>query len=281
MIAGIDHLVLLCDSLQSGVDAFTRLSGREPDWLSESPDGSASALFQLESGALELMAPHGDGQVAKRLRELLAERGPGLQTLVLASDDLEADHRRLTVAGLEPGPVADGSIIHPETGATRRWRRFRLGDGSGAVRIFVLQREPGDPLVCTTASPGSIIAVDHLVISSKDAGRALTNYGEKLGLPLTLDRAMGTDGMRLLVFGCGDSGIEVACRASESKESSQDRLWGVTWRTADIEAAHRRMKAAGFNITDVKQGIRRGTRVFTVRDGTLGVPTLMLSKVEP
>jgi hypothetical protein len=30
-------------------------------------------------------------------------------------------------------------------------------------------------------------------------------------------------------------------------------------------------------VSEVRKGIRKGTRVFTVRDGTLGVPSLVIA----
>jgi hypothetical protein len=56
----------------------------------------------------------------------------------------------------------------------------------------------------------------------------------------------------------------------------RDRLWGLSWRVADADAAHARLAAAGLDVSEVRAGMKPGTRVFTVRDGTCGVPTLMI-----
>ena len=55
-----------------------------------------------------------------------------------------------------------------------------------------------------------------------------------------------------------------------------DRLWGLSWRVRDADAARARLLAAGFDVSPVRKGRRPGTRVLTVRDGTHGVPTLFL-----
>ena len=44
-----------------------------------------------------------------------------------------------------------------------------------------------------------------------------------------------------------------------------------------IEAAHARLDKANFALTSIRAGRRAGTKVFTVRDGTVGVPTLVIS----
>jgi hypothetical protein len=82
--------------------------------------------------------------------------------------------------------------------------------------------------------------------------------------------------MRLLSFKAGNSRIELSHRISKVGAQQADNFWGLTWRTDDIAAAHLRMKENGLNISEIRQGMSKGTRVFTVRDGTLNVPTLIL-----
>jgi hypothetical protein len=44
----------------------------------------------------------------------------------------------------------------------------------------------------------------------------------------------------------------------------------------DADAARARLAAAGFDVSAVRPGRRPETRVASVRDGTLGVPTLIV-----
>jgi hypothetical protein len=44
----------------------------------------------------------------------------------------------------------------------------------------------------------------------------------------------------------------------------------------DIDAAHARLVAAGFDVSEIRTGRRPGTRVATVRGETHGVATLVL-----
>ena len=53
-----------------------------------------------------------------------------------------------------------------------------------------------------------------------------------------------------------------------------DRLRGICWRVADIDATQARLTAAGIDVSEVRTGRKPGTRVMTVRSGTCGVPTL-------
>jgi hypothetical protein len=50
----------------------------------------------------------------------------------------------------------------------------------------------------------------------------------------------------------------------------------LSWRADDIDGARARLAATGLDVSDVRDGRKPGTRVFTVRDGHGGVPTLVL-----
>ena len=89
---------------------------------------------------------------------------------------------------------------------------------------------------------------------------------------MRLDREVAV--RRLMFFRCGDGFMEVA--RDEAITDGKDRLWGLSWRVADADAARARLKEAGVNVSEVRAGFKPGTRVFTVRDGACGVPTLMI-----
>ena len=50
MITGLDHVLIVCPSIDDAENAYTTLLGREPDWRSHDPGGSATIIYQLESG---------------------------------------------------------------------------------------------------------------------------------------------------------------------------------------------------------------------------------------
>jgi catechol 2,3-dioxygenase-like lactoylglutathione lyase family enzyme len=146
------------------------------------------------------------------------------------------------------------------------------------VNTFLIEQKPGDAPWPRSAmgAPSGVAALDHVVVRTPAPDRALANYGAKLGLDLRLDRTAPEWNTRLMFFRCGDLIVEVAHDLKAGVSDAPDSVWGFTWRTADIEAAHARLAGAGFNISEVRKGRRDGTRVFTVRDGTCGVPTLFI-----
>jgi catechol 2,3-dioxygenase-like lactoylglutathione lyase family enzyme len=134
------------------------------------------------------------------------------------------------------------------------------------VRLVCVQR---DVPIQPTARDAT--GLDHIVIRSADAERAAALYGARLGLDMRLDRNVA--GRRLMFFRCGDAVVEIV---EDPSLGGDDKPWGLSWRIADADAQRARLAEAGFDVSEVKPGMKPGTRVFTVRDRTAGAPTLML-----
>src|SRR5216684_834018 len=118
-----------------------------------------------------------------------------------------------------------------------------------------------------------ITAMDHVVVSTADPERAAALYGARLGLDMALDRSH-PDWGRLMFFRCGDLIVEVVHRPDANADN--DKLWGLSWRVADIDATRARLASAGIDVSEVRTGRKPGTRVATVRNGTCGIPTLLV-----
>jgi hypothetical protein len=226
-----------------------------------SRDGVVSSMIAADNVAVELMAAEGDGEMARRLRAALDEGGEGLKSVVFAVENIERMHRRIERVGLEPDAIVDREA----------WRSFRASsERTHGVRLFFMER--GTPLQRSPMEAGGTSGLDHIVIQSADMERAAALYGARLGLDMRLDREVR--GRRLMFFRCGDAIMEIA--HDPSIADGRDRLWGLSWRVTDAGAARERLARAGFNVSEVRPGMKPGTRVFTIRDRTCGVPTLML-----
>jgi hypothetical protein len=81
-----------------------------------------------------------------------------------------------------------------------------------------------------------------------------------------------------MFFRCGDLIVEVVKRPDAGADQTHDKLWGLSWRVADIDATRARLLAAGIDVSEVRAGRKPGTRVMSVRDGTCGVQTLLLER---
>jgi catechol 2,3-dioxygenase-like lactoylglutathione lyase family enzyme len=221
------------------------------------------------------MAPRGDDAAAQRVRSALVTQGEGLASLCFRTSDIARTHRRLERLTLKPEPIAEVESRNETTGATLSWKRTRAAtDTTRGVRMFFLERQQERPLSVRT-TPGSITAMDHLVVSTADPERAAALYGARLGLDMALDRSHPEWG-RLMFFRCGDLVVEVTHRPGKAEADAPDRLRGICWRVTDIDATRARLIAAGVDVSEIRTGRKPGTRVMTVRNGTCGVPTLLV-----
>jgi len=216
--------------------------------------------------------------MGERLRAALDTQGEGLASIAFAVDDIERAHRRLARVGLDPEPIAAAESVDRESGARRRWRRTRASTGAtSGVRIFLMQQDTPPPAsALRAAEPAAVTGLDHVVIRTPDPERAAALYGARLGLDMRLDRSSPAWGARLMFFRCGDLIVEIAHDLDAGVSAGEDRLWGLSWRVPDAESARGRLHTAGLDVSEVRPGRKAGTRVFTVRDRTCGVPTLVL-----
>ena len=278
MITGLDHVVILVGDIGAGTIAYQTLFARAPAWQS-SGDGADRVLFTLDNMTLELMAPSGDGATADRIRAVLAAQGEGLASICFRISDIAKMHRRLDRLTLKPEPIAEAESRDTTTGATLSWKRTRAAtDATRGVRLFFLELAKERPRsVPSAAAP--ITAMDHVVISTADPERAAALYGARLGLDMALDRSH-PDWGRLMFFRCGDLIVEVVYRPGKDAKADKahDKLYGLSWRVADAEATRARLASAGVDVSDVRTGRKPGTRVLTVRNGTCGIPTLLVER---
>jgi len=276
MIVGLDHVVVLVRELEAGVAAYQTLFACAPAWRSTG-DGAETALFTLDNMTLELLSPKGDGVAADRIRAALTEHGEGLASICFRTGDIARMHRRLDRLALQPEPIAEIDGRDTAGAANLSWKRTRAStESTRGVRLFFLELAAERPRSAPTAE-APVTAMDHVVISTGDPERAAALYGARLGLDMALDRSH-PDWGRLMFFRCGDLIVETVQRPGAITDPAHDRLYGLSWRVADADAARARLASAGIEVSDVRTGRQPGTRVLTVRSGTCGIPTLLVER---
>jgi catechol 2,3-dioxygenase-like lactoylglutathione lyase family enzyme len=276
MIAGLDHVVILTEDIGKSAAAYEKLLGSAPSWQN-SGDGADRVLFTLANMTLELMAPSGFSLAADRIRSVISQSGEGLASICFATSDIGKMQRRLQRVALKPEPVAGVESQDSVSGATLHWKRTRAStDLTRGVRMFFLELDGERPRSKATAA-SSVIGLDHVVVSTEDSERAAALYGARLGLDMALDRTH-QDWGQLMFFRCGDLIVEVVRRPVAGGDATRDKLWGLSWRVGDIDAARTRLIDAGIEVSDVRIGRKPGTRVMSIRSGTCGVQTLFLER---
>lgn len=282
MITALDHVALCVRDLDAAVDGYTRLLGVEPNWIG-GDGGARHAWFQFPNMALDVISPHGEGAFGDRMRAHLDQHGEGIWatafTVGRTVDDLAAFAQLMNRRGLSTTEPALTRSTHDD-GRKRYWlgANPRPEDTGGLQVLLIAPPRDGRPWpLSQPAGEAPVAKLDHVVVYAADVNRALALYGAKLGLDLRLDRENPQWNARQLFFRVGDAVIEVGARIGEPPTDRPDRFGGLAWRVDDPDAAHARIAAAGFDVSEVRPGRKPGTKVFTVRDAPGGVPTLMLS----
>jgi catechol 2,3-dioxygenase-like lactoylglutathione lyase family enzyme len=243
MISGLAHVVLAAPAVAAAAQAYETLLGRR----------ASGAAFTLANVRLQLQAGAGAG---------------GLAALAFAVADLEKARRLVAQRAL---PISDSAAPGSPPALS-----IALPATHGVPILLVQQQADAQPSPLAAEEAAAVAGLDHVVIRSADPERAVALYAGRLGLSLRLDRTEPAWGARLLFFRCGDLIVEVVHHLEEGAGDRADRLWGLSWRVPDIARAHARLSAAGIDVSDMRAGRRPGTRVFSVRSGTSGVPTLMI-----
>jgi catechol 2,3-dioxygenase-like lactoylglutathione lyase family enzyme len=276
VITGLDHIVVLVEDIEAGVKAHELLLGRAPSWRSRG-DGSETVLFTLENMSLELMAPAGNSPAANRIRNVIKIWGEGLASICFRVGDIEKTFRRLDRVAMKPERVAVVESRDLDSARTLHWKRTRVEtELAQGVRMFFLELAEERPRSAVT-SAAPILALDHVVVSTEDAERAAALYGARLDLEMALDRSHHDWG-QLMFLRCGDLIVEIVRRPVAGADQTHDKLWGLSWRVADIEATRARLVASGLDVSEVRAGRKPGTRVMSVRSGACGIHTLLLER---
>jgi catechol 2,3-dioxygenase-like lactoylglutathione lyase family enzyme len=278
MILGLDHVALAVADLDAAVASYERLLGRTCLWRGED-DGAAHAWFRLGNVTLGILARTGPGLTGDRIATRLGASGEGLASVAFQVAEIEPACRLLARRALAAPPPRELHLTDAKTGATHRLLVADLAaEATHGVAMSLAQQAPADPDPAPPQSDGLITGLDHVVIRSPDPERAIALLAGRLDLELRLDRTNPDWGARLLFFRCGDLVVEVAHGLAGGIHHGSDELWGLSWRTPNIEAAHGRLAAAGIAVSEIRAGRRPGTRVFTVKDRSARLPTLVLGR---
>lgn len=272
MLTGFDHATLAVLDLDAAQTSYERLLARPPLWRGGHPDlGMRSALFGFANGWLELLAPVPGAPESEPMRAQLAAEGERLTTLSFRCDDAAACTAALRAQGLRATLPQDGEA-RGDDGRLRSYRLVELSPrATRGVAISLVERPVGSLPTPAPFAADAPSAIDHVVVRSADPEAALALYGRGLGLRLALDTSFA--GTRMLFFRVGGVTIEIVHDATVGET---DRLHGIAYRVDDLSAAHARLAATGFALGASRAGNKPGTEVFSVRDGTSGLPTLFL-----
>ena len=234
--------------LEPGVRQYQALLGIEPVRLH-----SGAWRFQLDRGAVELVSDLPEERALRFSRP--GELPPGI-------DFHGIDVRATPVVG--PADVAASASAEARGLAPDG---THAGAGPRGVRDVIVADD-------------AVYAIDHVVVRSTDLERAIALWRDRLGIRLALDREFPGRGLRMLFFRSAGMTLEFVSALGAADPSGRDAVDGVAYQVRDLARCRARLVAAGLDVSELRDGFKRGTRVATVRSGTLGVPTLLIEHLD-
>ena len=120
--------------------------------------------------------------------------------------------------------------------------------------------------------------LDHVVINTQDADDFISIYRDIYKIRLALDKTIEHWKRRMLFFRTNATTIEVI--EEKDKQESADELWGLAWEVDSIEDAHKRLVTNNVEVTPIKEGLKKGTLVATIKSHTGNVPTLLIEHLK-
>lgn len=265
MITAVNHLAYAAGKPAETAAAYAILFGRNAEeYISAS--GALLYRFRLGNMAFEITDAR-DGVT-------------GLSGLGFEAADIDATVHKLSRRGLKIGEITSQTwnATAGGQGVERRTAQIATSSGHG-VPLTIVETSTLDVPRTVDATSTNIIDLDHVVIRSPNPERAIALYGAKLGLDFALDRSHPDWGARLMFFRTGGTTVEIGHSLAKGVSDQPDSFGGVAWRVHDAATTGERLKAAGLNTSEAKQGRRPGSKVLTVRSGTGDVPTILLSAV--
>ncbi|MBS0549235.1 MAG: VOC family protein [Proteobacteria bacterium] len=243
MITALDHLTLKASFRTGAIGACETLLGR----------AAVDGRLQLANVGLRI---EDDASTAR------------LGAMVFATGSLEKAERLLGRRGVATERKAEMLVLNTAA--------------SHEVPIALVERSgpPAPSPLKDSSEDAAIASLDHVVVRTPNPERAIAFYAGRLGLDLRLDRSNPKWNARLLFFRCGDLVVEIAHDLSKGVSDGPDQLWGVSWRARDIARCHARLKKAGVEVSEPREGRRPGTQVMTVQSHTANVPTIVIGGLE-
>ena len=279
MISSVDHLIIAVKNLDQAISDYEKVLGVTPCWKGKHTElGTKNALFNFENTYLELLSPSEAGPGTELINSLLEEKGDHLAGIVLGTKNIDLTKEALYKIG-HAVEIGSGEAVNEKDGKTRRWKNIFLPKTlSRGLLIFIIEHIEGNLPKHESQDPSKVKKLDHVVINTQDADSFIGIYRDAYKIRLALDKTIEHWNRRMLFFRTNATTIEVI--EEKDKKELADELWGLAWEVDSIEDAHKRLVSIGVEVTPIKEGLKKGTLVATIKSHTCNVPTLLIEHLK-
>ena len=209
---------------------------------------------------------------------MLAEKGDHLAGIVLGTKNIDLTKEALYKIG-HAVEIGSGEGVNEKDGKIRRWKNIFLPKTlSRGLLIFIIEHIEGNLPEYENQDPSKVKKLDHVVINTQDADSFIGIYRDAYKIRLALDKTIEHWNRRMLFFRTNATTIEVI--EEKDKKELADELWGLAWEVDSIEDAHKRLVSSGVEVTPIKEGLKKGTLVATIKSHTCNVPTLLIEHLK-
>ncbi|MEO0436758.1 MAG: VOC family protein [Pseudomonadota bacterium] len=266
-VVALDHVKLSVSDLDAATRCYQALFDMSPLDSTQQADG-IGVTFATPNLVLHLDA---------------AEDPAGLYEVGMAVDDDDRIRRRLQRLGLRyERDLSRDPLLKSKDFCASMALKIENTRATRGLAFNFLHRPEREAFLADSKGGGSL-GLDHLVVASSDPNSTAFLFAAQLGLDMRLDMQNDKWGGRFLFFRCGDLIVEVVSgltdrsgEAEQQGDQTQDTFYGLSWRVSDASAARARLLDAGFEVSELRDGRRPGTTVFTLKDIATGTPTLIL-----
>jgi len=277
MVSTLDHIIVAVKNLDIAKSNYEKIFGLPPAWRGKHLElGTSKVLFNFENTYFELLASTGNGLGAELVEKHINEKGEGLFGLVMGTDDIVFLRKKISDSGFSLPDLISDKGIDDHTGEKRTWiNQFFPYEMSRGLFSFIIQHKTGVLPSVNSYPESAIHRLDHAVIQTNDADGFIKIYRDVFGIRLALDKFIGAWKKRMLFFRLNKTTIEVI-EESDSNLDSHDTLWGVAWQVKDIHKTRKRLLKNNIDVSEIKDGIKDGTLVATLKSHNHNVPTLLI-----
>jgi hypothetical protein len=200
----LDHVAHFVPAMDRATAALKRCGFRLTPFTAQAnrieeaavPTGTGNRCAMLRRGYLEVLTATADTELARQLRERIADH-VGLHLAAFSSADIAADHRRLTAAGFPMLPLVE--MRRPvKTAAGSEDARFtiaRIAPGSMAEGRVQFLTHHTEPLVWRRGfldHPNGAQALTGLWIAAAEPAEPAARFARFTGRPAMRDGAVTT-----------------------------------------------------------------------------------------
>jgi catechol 2,3-dioxygenase-like lactoylglutathione lyase family enzyme len=279
MISSLDHIIIAVKNLDQAISDYEKILGIAPCWKGKHNElGTENALFNFENTYLELLSPCDLGPGTELINSLLAEKGDHLAGIALGTKNIEHAKEALIKDGYGV-EISSGEATNEKDEKIRRWENIFLPNTlSRELFIFIIEHTEGSLQKYENQDTSKVKKLDHVVINTQDADNFIHIYKDVYKIRLALDKTIEHWKRRMLFFRTNATTIEVI--EEKEKKESADELWGLAWEVDSIEDAHKRLVSNNVKVTPIKEGLKKGTLVATIKSHTCNVPTLLIEHLK-